>query len=45
MEENMSSQGQMGENTGSEFDGLVQERHNSSVLAMELRPSCTNPSR
>ena len=23
--------------------GLVQERHNSSVLAMELRLSCTNP--
>ena len=26
------------------FDGLVQERRNSSVLAMELRLSCTNPS-
>ena len=26
------------------FDGLVQERHNSSALAMELRLSCTNPS-
>ena len=25
-------------------DGLVQERRNSSVLAMELRLSCTNPS-
>ena len=24
-------------------DGLVQERRNSSVLAMELRLSCTNP--
>ena len=24
------------------FDGLVQERCNSSVLAMELRLSCTN---
>ena len=24
-------------------DGLVQERHNSSALAMELRLSCTNP--
>ena len=26
------------------IDGLVQERHNSSVLAMELRLSCANPS-
>ena len=26
------------------IDGLVQERHNSSVLAMELCLSCTNPS-
>ena len=26
------------------LDGLVQERCNSSVLAMELRLSCTNPS-
>ena len=26
------------------FDGLVQERHNSSALAMVLRLSCTNPS-
>ena len=26
------------------IDGLVQERHNSSVLAMELRLSCINPS-
>ena len=26
------------------IDGFVQERHNSSVLAMELRLSCTNPS-
>ena len=25
------------------FDGLVQERHNSSVLAMELHISCSNP--
>ena len=25
------------------FDGLVQERHNSSALAMELCLSCTNP--
>ena len=26
------------------FDGLVQEKCNSSALAMELRHSCTNPS-
>ena len=26
-----------------EIDGLVQERRNSSTLAMELRLSCTNP--
>ena len=26
------------------IDGLVQERRNSSTLAMELRISCTNPS-
>ena len=26
------------------IDGLVQERHNSSALAMELRLSCINPS-
>ena len=26
------------------FNELVQERRNSSVLAMELRLSCTNPS-
>ena len=26
-----------------QIDGLVQERRNSSVLAMELRLSCTNP--
>ena len=26
------------------FDGLVQERRNSSALAMELRLSCTDPS-
>ena len=24
-------------------DGLVQERHNSSANALELRLSCTNP--
>ena len=24
------------------IDGLVQERRNSSALAMELRPSCTS---
>ena len=27
-----------------DFDGLVQERRNSSALAMELRLSCTKPS-
>ena len=27
------------------IDGLVQERHNSSALAMELCLSCTDPSR
>ena len=26
------------------IDGLVQEKRNSSALAMELRLSCTNPS-
>ena len=26
------------------IDGLVQERHNSSALAMELCLSCINPS-
>ena len=26
-----------------ESDGLVQVRHNSSALAMELHLSCTNP--
>ena len=26
------------------IDGLVQERRNSSALAMELRLSCTSPS-
>ena len=26
------------------FDGLVQERRNSSALAMELHLSCTKPS-
>ena len=26
-----------------QIDGLVQERHNSSALAMELRLSCNNP--
>ena len=26
-----------------QIDGLVQERRNSSALAMELRLSCTNP--
>ena len=28
-----------------QIDWLVQERRNSSVLAMEVRPSCTKPSR
>ena len=28
-----------------QIDGLVQERRNSSVLAMELRLSCTNSSK
>ena len=27
-----------------DIDGLVQERRNSSALAMEFRLSCTNPS-
>ena len=26
------------------IDGLMQERCNSSALAMELHPSCSNPS-
>ena len=29
---------------GVNIDGLVQEKRNSSALAMELRPSCTYPS-
>ena len=29
---------------GAYIDGLVQERRNSSALAMELRLPCTNPS-
>ena len=29
---------------GAHFHGLVQERHNSSALSLELRLSCTNPS-
>ena len=29
---------------GNYIDGLVQKRHNSSALAMELRFFCTNPS-
>ena len=28
-----------------QVDGFVQERYNSSVLAMELQLSCTNPSK
>ena len=35
----------LGEYNGKvDIDGLVQERRNSSALAMELRLSCTNPS-
>ena len=30
---------------GQQIDSLVQEKRNSSVLAMELRLSCTNPSK
>ena len=30
---------------GDKIDGIVQERHNSSALAMELRLSCINPLR
>ena len=30
--------------TNDQFNGLVQERGNSSALAMELRLSCTDPS-
>ena len=30
--------------TGGDIDVLMQERRNSSALAMELRLSCTNPS-
>ena len=30
--------------TADHIDGLGQERRNSSVLAMELRLACTNPS-
>ena len=29
--------------SGAQFDRLVQERRNSSALAMELRLSCINP--
>ena len=28
-----------------QIDGLLQETHNSSTLAMELRLSCANPSK
>ena len=31
--------------SANQIDGLVQERRNSSALAMELRLSCTNPSK
>ena len=34
----------MGDNHDDNVDGLVQERRNSSALAMELCLSCTNPS-
>ena len=30
---------------GNKVNGLVQERRSSSALAMELRLSCTNPSK
>ena len=33
-----------GTSSPEQFDGLVQERRNSSALAMELRLSYTNPS-
>ena len=33
------------DNTASKIDGLMLERRNSSVLAMALRLTCTNPSR
>ena len=33
-----------GTNKWNHLDGLVQERRNSSALAMELRLSCANPS-
>ena len=36
--------GTMSTLVGAHIDGLVQERRNSSVLTMELRLSCTNPS-
>ena len=34
-----------GLNQGDKIDRLVQEKLNSDVLAMELRLSCTNPSK
>ena len=34
----------IGDNHDDSDDGLVQERRNSSALALELRLSCTNPS-
>ena len=34
----------MAESHHNDVDGLVQERRKSSVLAMELRLFCTNPS-
>ena len=32
-------------NAGDQIDGLVQERRNSIANALELRLSCTNPSK
>ena len=37
-------EGYLDETWWDHIDGLVQERRNSSALAMELRLSCTNPS-
>ena len=38
------STGISGAQAGDDFDGLLQERRNSSASAMELRLSCINPS-
>ena len=41
----MSKRVQFQSRTNSDYIyGVVQERHNSSALAVELRLSCTNPS-